>query len=691
MTRWWVLALLLSLCCLQTGAEVATFSPHPLLEYSAEELAAWKADPARLAEIEGIVMRANTLLTKPLEVPQKSGDWIFYYACPDDDAFLSAETPEKHVCPRCGKVYTDERTQAAYRTQLNDRLNRDCHALALAYGLTGDAKYARSVRDAMLEMARLYPTFERHDRWGRKGPLAGIGGWRYAQLLDEAVALIELSKAYDMIAGSLTADERAKIEQQLLGFVARNIQQFQHFAGDKNNHRTWFNAAYANVAVAVGDEELLNDAITAQGGLLWQLDNSITADGIWYEGTMAYHFYALQAVQDTLDAARRAGWTFADDVRLKSLWLGPMQLTYPNGAFPVINDSDPGNLKDRQIFYRWALDYFQDQRFAGLAGAGQEQAAPLGSADLAGIGLGVLRRQNGGNPLCAMIDYGIHGGGHGHPDKLSIVLFGLGQELVLDNGRISYSVPEYRTWCRTTAAHNTVAIDGKDQREDTGRMLFFTETPKYSAALAASDGAYPGYALRRFLVLADDLLVDVFAVRGEQKASLDWFLHGRGAPSADIAMAERAEPLGTENGYQHLKELKQGAGAPATAFTFALDGGMFYRAHFVGDTDSTFVSGIGIGYHLGDRVPFLLRRREAASTVFVTVYDLSGMQTVDRVERVPLTLDGKPAPETDGVGLLIHTKHGVQPVGLDLRDVPEKPLALQGVNIERCLFPALTQ
>jgi hypothetical protein len=661
------------------------FPPHPRLEYTADELNAWKADPTRKEEAQRIIRQADALLAKLLEVPQKSGDWIFYYACPNDDATLRAETPEKHVCPNCGKVFTDERTCAAYRTQLNYQLDRNCHTLALAYGLTGNAKYVKPVRDAMLEMVRLYPTFERHDRWGRKGALASIGGWRYAQLLDEAVALIDLSKAYDLIAGGLAANERKTIEEKLLGCVARNIQQYQYFSDPKNNHRTWLNAAYANVGTAIGDEKLLRDAVYAQGGLLWQLDNSVTSDGLWYEGTMAYQFYALQAVMFTLDAAKRAGWNFADNVRLKSLWLSPMRMTYPNGAFPVFHDSDPVSLAGYGWAYQWAYRYFREPRFAGLAGAAKEEAAPLESANLTGIGLGVLRRENGGNPLCAMIDYGIHGEGHGHPDKLNIVLYGLGRELALDPGRISYSVPEYQTWCRTTAAHNTVVIDGKDQQADTGRMLFFTETPQYSAILAASDGAYPGYALRRFLVLADDLLVDVFAVRGERKAQIDWFLHSRGGLESNLTLAGRTEPLGAANGYQHLKELQQTAGAADAVCWFTQEDKRFYRVHCPDGPDTSCVSGIGIGYRLDDRVPFLLRRRGAASTVFVTVYDLSGHAIVQRVERIPLTLNGKPAPETDGVGLLIRTIRGLRRVGLDLRDTPGKPLSLQGIPVNRCL------
>ena len=31
----------------------------------------------------------------------------------------------------------------------------------------------------------------------------------------------------------------------------------------------------------------------------WQLKHSVGADGLWYEGTMAYQFYALSAIMET--------------------------------------------------------------------------------------------------------------------------------------------------------------------------------------------------------------------------------------------------------------------------------------------------------------------------------------------------------------------------------------------------------
>jgi hypothetical protein len=598
-----------------------------------------KADAALLA-------KADALAARGLTVPTGEGDWIFYYACPKDGARLRPETPERHACPTCRAVYTDKRTVAAYKTLLNEGVNADCLILAQAYATTGDAKYARPVRAALLALAADYPTLTHHDRWGRRGMTAVVGGWRYAQLLDEAVSLIALSKAYDLVADApcFTADDRKTVETAYLADIAHRIRTFQTFVGVRCNHMTWFNAAYATVGLAIGDAALLREAIEGKAGLLWQLDHSVTVDGLWYEGTMSYHFYALMAIEATLEAAARAGWTFRDDTRLQGLWRGPAALAYPNGQFPTFHDSDPAGLANYGGHFAWATAYFQDPAYAALVGKG-----PATSADLRGIGIATLRRAG----RCVMVDYGPHGDHHGHPDKLNITLFANNREVLADVGRISYSVPEYTTWARTSVAHNTVILDGADQRPDTGQCLYFADTPAFAACLVASDGAYPGTALRRLLVLTDTCLVDVFTVKSARVHRIDWAVHARGTLTTDPPLAPRTEPLGTKAGYQHLTDLREGR---ASRFTLALDHHTY--AILTCDDDGTVVTGTGIGSQLHERVPFILRRREARDATFITVYDLTGT-AVRAVSRTPTT---------NGVTLRLETPAGPVTMELDLRD-----------------------
>ena len=660
--------------------ERIVFAPHPRLAYTASELKAWRDDPKRQGEIARLQARADRLLKKGLFVPKKGGDWIFYYACPKDNARLVPKDMLNHQCPRCKKIYSDERTIAAYRTVLQDRLNRDCYDLALAYALTGNKAYAQAVRDALMELVVVYPTLERHDRWGRKGILAVVGGRRYCQHLTEGVGVMKLAEAFDLIADSLSNDDYRKIAQDFLGKTAREIRKFNRlgFVGGRNNHQTWFNAAYMKVGVAIGDEELVRGSMTGSHGLEWQLRHSVTQDGLWYEGTMDYHIYALCALMQHLDAARRVGWTLAADKRLKSMWTGPLQLAWPNGAIPAVHDSNPSNINRLKAPNAWAAKYFDDPIFAEPAGPSKQKqaaAARLPSVVLKGVGMAILRRGPGKGTVSAMIDYGIHGGHHGHPDKLNLMLYALGRELMPDPGRISYSVPEWKSWCRTTVAHNTVVINEKDQEPDNGELLFFEETKDYTVCVAGSAKAYPGRKPRRAVLLHERFLVDLFSVRAKRKAVIDLAAHCRGKLKTKLAMTPApAKVFGGKNGYQHLEGVKRAKSARPVVFDFAVDNRRFVRLHCLGKDRERLLTAVGIGTSLHEKVPVLIRRRRAKSTLFAAVYDLSGDGTaVTNMSLGRIRRGRKRLPLWDAASLSFVNGKVRWTITIDFRDQADPP------------------
>jgi hypothetical protein len=62
---------------------------------------------------------------------------------------------------------------------------------------------------------------------------------------------------------------------------------------------------------------------------------------------------------------------------------------------------------------------------------------------------------------------------HGHADCLALALGGFGQPLLIDPGTFSYHAePRLRNHFRSTAAHNTLRIDGEDQSEMRGAFLW---------------------------------------------------------------------------------------------------------------------------------------------------------------------------------------------------------------------------
>ena len=243
---------------------------------------------------------------------------------------------------------------------------------------------------------------------------------------------------------------------------------------------------------------------------------------------------------------------------------------------------------------------------------------------LAGAGLAVLRQGAGESAACLFLDFGPHGGGHGHLDKLGITLFAAGREWLLDPGRLTYSHREHTTWSKTTAAHNTVVLDGRSQAAHAGRFLWRAEGPGFVACAAESDGAYADATLRRSLLLAPELAVDVFDVVAADEAEIDLLAHAR-AKSVEPVAALSLEPdfAGRSDGYGHFTDVR-GADLAATAAFDFVAGRSRLRAWLAADGPERVLLARGIGYQVREKTPTIIRRRQAATTRFVTVYDLGG-------------------------------------------------------------------
>ncbi len=650
-------------------AQEPKFGTHPRLATTSAEWDALQAKPDFEKKREAARMLGDSLLVKPIAVPHGAGDWSFYYACPADASHLHALSDGEHQCPRCKMIYKDERTVASYRTLQHDRVNHAALNLAWAYRYTGDEKYAAEVRRILLKYADDYAGYPvRRDRWGRTGFFAFLGGRRYSQSLDEAVGIIKLAKAYDLIHASTswTEAERWHVESDFFRETAKTLLAYNQGI---NNHQTWYNAGILTIASVLGDKDLVLKVLDMKGGFRDQLKRSFGDDGIWYEGTMAYQNYALQAMIEIVDAGRRLGLPLHEEPRFRTLLESPLTCAYPNGQFPALNDSDPSGLANFNHAWAWAWQTYRDPKFARvLAGANLirlkellgpdavlEPYLPGKSTVLGDIGLGILRRGAGLKASCVMVDFGPHGGGHGHYDKLSIVLFANGREWLLDPGRLSYSHKEYATWVKQTAAHNTVAVGGRSQSATTGKLVWFSEQPEFVGCGVASDSAYRGAKLRRQLLLFDTMLIDRFEVESAEPTQIDLFAH---AVSKQVVPAEprgpgaKGEP-GSRDGYQHLLNARSWQTEGPSGWRFEADKSQVLYVHFAGLANEEIIACEGIGYQVAQKIPCLIRRVQGKTAAFVTVYDLSA--SADAVQRV----------EVEGRVVTVHGKAGRTVVRLE--------------------------
>jgi hypothetical protein len=525
-----------------------------------------KSRPWAASARDAIVQSANSFpqahLTRfglqELEIPAEGGQWWHHYVCPAQGVRLEFRPPSTHRCPVDGKTYSGWPYDQVVLSDRHDALAAAARDLGLAWQLTGDRGHAVKAAWILSQYAAKYESYKLHDTNNRVSRPAARA---FAQTLDEAIWLIDIAWAYDLIRSTLDDGQRQAIENRLLRPSAATIRGYDAGA---SNWQSWHNAALAAAGFVLGDGNLQAFAIASFRA---QMKNSVLDDGFWYEGAWGYHFYALDALTRTAEMAARNGIDlWREEPALLSLFKTPSRLMFADGSLPMFNDTGALNLFTQDTLFEYAYGRTQDAalmavlgrrargRNALLFGAPELPrvvAAPLESHLFEQAGYAVLRSQ--GNDHTVIMKFGPHGGGHGHNDKLGIASYAFGGPLAVDPGTQAYAAPTHATWDKTTIAHNTLSVDETMQREATGELLWFQQGEGYAAVSAAAGPVYPQARLKRTLVTTPEYTLDLSeaAATDNQEHIFDWAYHNAGTPRTELPL-EPFNGFRQANGYQHL-------------------------------------------------------------------------------------------------------------------------------------------
>jgi hypothetical protein len=499
---------------------------------------------------------------RELALPPEGGQWWHWYVCPSTGVRLRFEPPNGHVCPSDNRRLTGWPYEQVIYSERHDALANAARDLALAFRLTGKREYGERAAWILNAYAERYSGYALHDKDNRN---TRTGGRAHAQTLDEAIWLIPIAWAYDLLngAGVLSADEAGRVERNLLREAASTIERYD--AGI-SNWQSWHNAGLAAVAFALDDAALIAKVIDGPSGFRFQLRRSVTADGFWYEGSFTYHYYALDALLQTAELAARAGGIdlFGDET-FQKLFSAPVRFALPDGTLPPFNDATTVNLRTYNRWYESAFARWNDPLYAAIAGSRgrgrdallfgraelpQTQSAELSSAIFPASGYAVLRSSS---DHTAILKYGPHGGGHGHFDKLNFVSFARGGVLAVDPGTQAYGAPTHATWDQQTVAHNTVVVDERTQAEATGELLANQFESGFAYAKASAGTAYRNAQLTRSMLVTGEYALDVFDAEStdRQPHRFDWVYHNQGEVVTELPLAPDST-LPRTMGYQHL-------------------------------------------------------------------------------------------------------------------------------------------
>ncbi|HYD55064.1 MAG TPA: heparinase II/III family protein [Gemmatimonadaceae bacterium] len=470
--------------------------------------------------------------------------------CPDDGELLDFDpaSPHEHRCPRCGRVWRSEWHDRYWPYWYQMWLAERAVHGALLYRLRDDARHRALARTILARYVAQYLDYPNRDN------VLGPSRPFFSTYL-ESIWLLQLAIAIDLLDGDTRGDEGALLQRARDRIVAPSVALIASYDEGMSNRQVWNNAALLAGRTLLGDQHAAERATEGASGLLAHLAHAMLPDGTWYEGEN-YHLFAHRGLWYAVTMLEARGVTLPPDLvrRFDEGFAAPFLTALPDLTLPSRRDSqyaialrqprfaelcelglarrpDDDRLLDvlRRLYdpdapagdtgrARTTADVERNRPGARLTRADLAWRALLhapprlperattapASVLLEGQGIAIFRRAAARRWVA--LDYGHSGGGHGHPDRLDLLLADGGTRWLDDMGTGSY-VERALHWYRSTLAHNAPLVNGRSQRRVHGRLLAYEERGGagwVSAEAAVADGV----TVRRTVVVLDDYLLD---------------------------------------------------------------------------------------------------------------------------------------------------------------------------------------
>lgn len=320
--------------------------------------------------------------------------------------------------------------------------------LALAWGKTGDARYARKWETLVRSWIENNPPRGRD--FARFSWSPYVIGERLRNWLSSAWWFKD-----SLTVGFRTLFERAVAQQA--AFLAANLEY------DLQGNHLLQNLCGLVVGASVLDGR---QARFARQDALLRLarivEEQLVADGMHEERSFSYHLKALSDLLDVLavtEAQRipstdspsaSAARTLKEAVaRMAGMLAATLEEV---GGLPLMNDSEevPRLVAEQAIA--------EAARYCRL-----RRPSPSERCEGSGYLVGAV------GPWSVVFDVGPagpdHQMGHAHADHLGFEAWYAGRKLISDSGNFTYNHGEKRNYYRGTSAHSTIRIDGEDSLE----------------------------------------------------------------------------------------------------------------------------------------------------------------------------------------------------------------------------------
>lgn len=380
--------------------------------------------------------------------------------------------------------WTANPTEGEARTHLwNESINRHFHfrTLADAYWQTGDDKWAQEIADQILDWTASNPAILLSSGNGR-----ACEAW---QTLTTGIRLADTwpHALFRCLGSPAFTDEAISALWKSVSEQARHLVRWP---SGGNWLTAESNGLFTAGVLFPEFKEAREWRRTALERLYTQLDDEVYPDGMEYELAAGYNNWVVREFAGVLELAdlneRRNEVPGDFQAKMEKMFHYLLLASMPNGSIPGLNDS--GNSDVRSLLGTGFELFPKREDFQFVATGGKSGRAPAETSHaFPYVGHCVMRSGWDRDATYLLFDAGPYGYGHQHEDKLSLVLWSQGRQLVLDPGNFSYDRSRWRRYVLSTAGHNTVMVDGLNQHRSGKKEAYFWPRPWTASKPPGSD------------------------------------------------------------------------------------------------------------------------------------------------------------------------------------------------------------
>ena len=199
--------------------------------------------------------------------------------------------------------------------------------------------------------------------------------------------------------------------------------------------------------------------------LIGEFDVQVYPDGFQYELTTNYHDVVVQNYYWVLRTAEAIGYKVPDKLikGLEKMFMLDLNIICPDRRYPDLNDGRRAHISH---WCKMGARYFPENPYIKYFATEEREGSlpPYTNIALPYAGQAYMRTGWGENDIWLFLDAGPFGTGtHHHEDKLNVLMFAYGKNVMPDTGTYRYDSSKMRDFSMRTYSHNCGIVDGLDQ------------------------------------------------------------------------------------------------------------------------------------------------------------------------------------------------------------------------------------